>query len=83
MNAVTQARHIFIQDCQTRMLLDPDNQWTVDSERARDFRTTFNAVAHALAHRLARAQMLIRFGDTSARDVEVPLSCDVPHRLQS
>jgi hypothetical protein len=78
MNATTQARHIFIQDCQTKMFLGADNQWTLDPEQARDFGTTLNAVAHALTHRLAGAQMLVRFGETTARDVEVPLSCDSP-----
>ena len=83
MNTTTQARQIFIQDCHTKMLLGNDNRWTSETERARNFGTTLHAVAHALAERLAGVQMLIRFDADRSRDVEVPLSCDMPASYRS
>ena len=76
----TKARHIFLQECKTKMFLAQDNHWTSDLARARDFETTVKAVNHAIGHRLAGAQILIRFGTDGLHDVTVPISCHTPAR---
>ena len=76
MTTTNRTREVFIQDCETKMFLTPDERWTADVEQARDFETTLNAVAHTLAHRLDKAQAIVRFQRDELRDVVVPLSCE-------
>jgi len=78
MNATSSKRQVFLQECETKMFLGHDNAWTADGEQARDFENTLNAVAHALAERLAGTQILVRRGGNIQDDVIVPISCDVP-----
>ena len=79
--AENHARRIFLQDCKTKLLLSPDNQWTADDAAALDFKYTLKAVSHALDHQLAHTQVLIRFHGTDLEDMVVPISGDAraPH----
>ena len=72
--AENHARRIFLQDCKTKLLLSPANQWTADEAMALDFKYTLKAVSHALDHQLAQTQVLIRFEGTDLEDVVVPIS---------
>lgn len=76
MTTTNRTRVVLIQDCDSKKFLTADNNWSEQAERARDFETTLNAVAHTLAHRLRGAQAIVRFEGEAAPDVVVPLSCE-------
>lgn len=67
------AREIFLQDSATKLLLTPDNAWTADRSRARNFKNTLNAVAYALREHLASAQVLLRGAGNRREEIVVPI----------
>jgi hypothetical protein len=66
-------RQIYIQHPQTRMFLREMDDWTPHSDKARDFKTSLNAVAFCLQHQMPDAQIVVRFDQPGMEDVVVPV----------
>ena len=67
------ARQIFVQDRETKLLLNAEDRWTAHQDKARDFHNTLTAITWCLQHGIQRAQVVMRFNTTGAEDVVVPI----------
>jgi hypothetical protein len=70
---------IRIQDCETKLFLGSNNEWTSKREQARNFDNSLAAVVHCLRNNLSHAQVMVSFDTPGACDVVVPVQEDTPH----
>ena len=66
-------RTVLVQDCDTKLFLAADGNWTSDCERARDFHESLSATVCCLQHKFPRAQVLVQFHTPGACDVVIPV----------
>ena len=65
-----------MQHCESKLFLRDGEGWTAQSDEARDFQTSLNALAFCLQGRMSNAQIVVRFDTPGSQDVIVPVQSE-------
>ena len=74
------AQSILIRNRGTDLFLIGDYDWTLDKEKARQFKTPAEAIAHCSREQLATAQIVVKSSAPGATDVIIPIEIRVKQR---